>query len=111
MIARLNDPSLTPDQRLALRSDLLAMKGKNPNEHRFYVGDDETTGIDGARTKKAVLLDALSPEGRMNGRKKLPLPQGMTAENVIAEAQKAIKSGKSPAAIAAELEKYGLSLS
>ena len=35
MIDRMNDPSLTPDQRLALRSDLLAMKGKNPNEHRY----------------------------------------------------------------------------
>lgn len=35
MIDRLNDPSLTPEQRLGLRSDLLAMKGKNPNEHRY----------------------------------------------------------------------------
>lgn len=35
MIDRLNDPSLTPEQRISMRSDLLAMKGKNPNEHRY----------------------------------------------------------------------------
>lgn len=35
MISRLNDPSLTPDQRLGLRSDILTTKGKNPNEHRY----------------------------------------------------------------------------
>ena len=35
MIARLNDPNLTMDQRLALRSDWLAIQGKNPNEHRY----------------------------------------------------------------------------
>lgn len=37
---RLTDPSLTPEQRLALRSDMLAFKGKNPNEHRFIKGDN-----------------------------------------------------------------------
>lgn len=35
MIDRLNDPSLTPEQRISMRSDLLAMKDKNPNEHRY----------------------------------------------------------------------------
>ena len=35
MIDRMNDPSLTPEQRISMRSDLLAMKGKNPNEHRY----------------------------------------------------------------------------
>ena len=40
MIARLNDPNLTPEQRLSMRSDLLAMQGKNPNEHRFIKGDN-----------------------------------------------------------------------
>ena len=40
MIARLNDPNLTQEQRLSMRSDLLAMQGKNPNEHRFIKGDN-----------------------------------------------------------------------
>ena len=37
MIDRLNDPSLTPEQRISMRSDLLAMKDKNPNEHRYII--------------------------------------------------------------------------
>ena len=43
MIGRLSDMTLTPDQRLSLRSDLLAMQGKNPNEHRYITMPNRKT--------------------------------------------------------------------
>lgn len=69
MIARLNDPNLTMDQRLALRSDWLAMQGKNPNEHRYItlpnrktyndmgqIAGEEAGGIFDAATGQTVVV-------------------------------------------------------
>ena len=69
MIARLNDPNLTPEQRLSMRSDLLAMQGKNPNEHRYItlpnrktyndmgqIAGEEAGGIFDAATGQTVVV-------------------------------------------------------
>ena len=35
LIEQMNDRDITPEQRQVLRQNLLAMQGKNPNEHRY----------------------------------------------------------------------------
>lgn len=81
MISRLNDPSLTPDQRLGLRSDILTTKGKNPNEHRYitlpntktYNDMGQITGEEQGGIFDTAIGDAIAPgAGRSQ---KLPAPK------------------------------------
>lgn len=81
MIGRLNDPSLTPDQRLTLRSDFLAMQGKNPNEHRYitlpntktYNDMGQITGEEQGGIFDTAIGGAISPGASRS--QKLPTPK------------------------------------
>ena len=48
LIARLNDPKLTPEEKLDVRNNLLVMNNKNPNADRFLrIEGGEEIGPDG----------------------------------------------------------------
>ncbi|MFA7290880.1 MAG: hypothetical protein WC023_01405 [Rhodocyclaceae bacterium] len=98
MISELSSAK-TPEDLSAKRSNLLAAQGRNPNEHRYFVGDDEMTGVDGSKSKRSVLLDALAPGGRPGGQ-----AQGSSA-NVPSQAADMLR--KNPALAADFDKKYG----
>jgi len=89
MVAELSKAK-TPEELSAKRANILAAQGRNPNEHRFFVGDDETTDAMGTKTKRAVLLDALAPGGRVGQQVASEAPSFQSK----AELQAAIKAGK-----------------
>ena len=89
MIARLNDPNLTPEQRLSMRSDLLAMQGKNPNEHRFIKGDNVKVYNDMGQVigeQQGGFFDTatMQPVGANNSTsQKLPAPKSAEEMNAL----------------------------
>lgn len=109
------DPKTDQATRDSLYEYLMLHHGKDPNEIKIATTSlpnpnnpmgpnvNQSFAID--RKGRAVDVAAAAKTAQVQ-----PLPKGMTREAVVAEAQKAIKAGKSAAAVQAELAKYGLNL-
>lgn len=112
MVAELDNPKTTPERRKSLIDTLLAAQGKTANDNRYLPHNIKTYNDMGQVTgESAVMFDKqagqyVTPGGQQA--EKLPMPKGYTAESMTKEAEAAIKAGKSRAAVAAELAKYGV---
>lgn len=103
----------TPEEKQAAAQSLAAMQGTKPGqpisiERQVPMGKDQMGTVQ--FKKETGLYDPSTGQERWFTAGSKQIPQGMTEQSVLAEAQAAIAAGKDPAAVAAMLSEYGLTL-
>lgn len=103
----------TPEEKQAAAQSLAALQGTKPGqpisiERQVPMGKDQMGTVQ--FKKETGLYDPSTGQERWFTAGSKQIPQGMTEQSVLAEAQAAIAAGKDPAAVAAMLSEYGLTL-
>lgn len=103
----------TPEEKQAAAQSLAALQGTRPGqpisiERQVPMGTDRMGTVQ--FKKETGLYDPSTGQERWFTAGSKKIPQGMTEQSVLAEAQASIAAGKDPAAVAAMLSEYGLTL-
>lgn len=103
----------TPEEKQAAAQSLAALQGTKPGqpisiERQVPMGTDRMGTVQ--FKKETGLYDPSTGQERWFTAGSKKIPQGMTEQSVLAEAQASIAAGKDPAAVAAMLSEYGLTL-